>query len=270
MSFTKQPDFTFGEGDYLNTGEGLLFDLDDWMTTLPSSEQEVDATVSQLEPEPLSLSVEGKLYIDLDSDQFEPHVFGEPLNTASNFAWDLAEARFRKDAAKTHGPKRYQHKDKAANKPYASAERKSTSTAHSKDTHALDNALTREPLATGLGAVISNPNSRARLGPKELCEIVGETKMQPGKGVASEFVKRSLLGVWRPKVQMKKRGSVTGPLGGEEGVAGSTSDSHLSGSHGAASMSANGSGLGHGHANGVTHPALPPRAVMIARGTRGM
>lgn len=74
----------------------------------------------------------------------------------------------------------------------------------------------------------SNPNSKARLGPKDLKEIGKETKMHPGQGVAPEFMKRSSLGAFGPvvtKIKKKRKGD-TGTASAGPGGADGVFDSH--------------------------------------------
>ncbi|KIM39351.1 hypothetical protein M413DRAFT_447285 [Hebeloma cylindrosporum] len=153
-------------------------------------------------------------YLDpFDFASEEPFIFGEPLKPATNFAWDLPEAHFRKEV---------QRKRASGNKL------SSNETPIPLPESPLEQQMLVHTLRVNVTASESNPNSKARLGPKDLKEIGKETKMQPGQGVAPEFMKRSSLGAFGPVVTKirKKRKSDAGTAWAERGEADGVSTSH--------------------------------------------
>jgi len=137
----------------------------------------------------------------------EPYIFGEPLNPATNFAWDLPEAHFRKEV---------QMMRESANN--LSGNLSSASFIPFPEL-SLEQQMPVHTLRVNVVASESNPNSKARLGPKDLKEIGKETMMHPGQGVAPEFMKRSSLGAFGPvvtKVRKKRKSEAGTSTGGGE------------------------------------------------------
>lgn len=124
----------------------------------------------------------------------EPYIFGEPLNPATHFAWDLPEASFRKEVQMTReSSNELSSSNSAAPIPLPASP--------------LEQQMPVHTLRVNIAASESNPNSKARLGPKDLKEIGKETKTHPGQGVAPEFMKRSSLGAFGPVVtKIRKKG----------------------------------------------------------------
>jgi hypothetical protein len=138
----------------------------------------------------------------------EPYIFGEPLNPATHFAWDLPEARFRKEVKMMQ---EFSNKLSSSNSfsPIPLPE------------SPLEQQIPVHTLRVNIAASENNPNSKARLGPKDLKEIGKETKMHPGQGVAPEFMKRSSLGTFGPvvtKKRKKRKTEASAGLGGADGV----------------------------------------------------
>jgi len=143
----------------------------------------------------------------LDSVSEEPYIFGEPLNPATNFSWDLPEARFRKKVqVMRESANNMSSNNSASSIPFPALPLEQQMPVHTLRVNVLPSE--------------SNPNSKARLGPKDLKEIGKETMMHPGQGVAPEFMKRSSLGAFGPVVTKvrKKRKSEVGTSTGADGV----------------------------------------------------
>lgn len=148
----------------------------------------------------------------------DPYIFGEPLNPTTHFAWDLPEARFRKEVKMMR---------QSSNKLLSIDSASPTLLPESP----LEQQMLVHTLRVNVATSESNPNSKARLGPKELKEIGKETKMHPGQGVAPEFMKRSSLGAFGPVVTKirKKRKTDTGTASAGPGGPDSVFDSHAHG-----------------------------------------
>jgi len=172
-------------------------------------------------PQLQSVAVRARLDFDVDFDSEEPYIFGEPLNPATNFAWDLPEAKFRKaiQMQRESLPTVSISRNAACSRPLPDLPDADSS---------LDQQLPVHTLRVTVSESESNPNSKARLGPKELKAIGKETNMHPGQGVAPEFMKRSSLGAFGPVVtRIKKKGKRdTAKDSTEEERAGGATSSH--------------------------------------------
>jgi hypothetical protein len=153
-------------------------------------------------------------HVCIDGPDFaseEPYIFGEPLNPATHFSWDLPEARFRKEVQMM----REASNQLLSNNPAAPIPLPESP---------LEQQMPVHTLRVNVAVSESNPNSKARLGPKDLKEIGKETKMHPGQGVAPEFMKRSSLGAFGPvvtkirKKRMTDTGTASAGLGGADGL----------------------------------------------------
>jgi len=207
--------FPVGDVDFCYETEDVFGFADRKHHKMPS-----DAGLPMETPQLQFVAAHAHLDFDVDFDSEEPYIFGEPLNPATNFAWDLPEAKFRKAI-----------QIQRESLPRVSTSRNGASSRHLPDLSDADSSLHQQLPVHTLRVTVSesenNPNSKARLGAKELRAIGQETNMHPGRGVAPEFMKRSSLGAFGPVVTRIKKGRRdTAKDSTERGRAGGANNSH--------------------------------------------